>query len=74
MLLNSTHYNYYTQCVLNAVQNIYTTHFLLSRIDGPHNKVVLATVQAEMLEKSEDCSLSTIRSMIVCDCVVSVKT
>ena len=57
--------------MLNAVRN-YTTLFLLLRIDGPHNKAVLATVQAEMHEKSEDCSLSTIRSMIVCDCVYTI--
>ena len=32
------------------------------RIDGPHNKVVLATVQTEMRERGEECSLITIKS------------
>ena len=38
----------------------------LCRIDGPHNKTVLAAIQAEMHEHDEDCSLSTIRGEVVC--------
>ena len=35
------------------------------RIDGPHNKTVLAAIHAEMREHDEDCSFNTIRSKII---------
>ena len=50
---------YFTTCTL-----AYVRVFFFYRIDGPHNKAVLAAVHAEMREHDEDCSLTTIRSKL----------
>ena len=52
---------------------IHNRNVYLYRIDGPHNKTVLAAIQAEMREHDENCSLSTIRgNAVLCACITFI--